>query len=110
MKIRHSSLILKEVLHTNHLGWGMGVLAKHEYLMLTSDAHGVGHCRCRLSVGGNREDLTLSAGIYWKCVCGCAVGRATAPRRLWPPAELAVLPEGGRSSFASGLIICAMTG
>ena len=42
----------------------MGVLAKHEYLMLTSDAHGVGHCRCRLSVGGNREDLTLSAGIY----------------------------------------------
>ena len=78
--------------------------------MLTSDAHGVGHCRCRLSVGGNREDLTLSAGIYWKCVCGCAVGRATALRRLWPPEELAVLPEGGRSSFASGVIICAMTG
>ena len=53
--------------------------------------------------------FTLSAGSYWKCVCGCAVGRATALRRLWPPEELAVLPEGGRSSFASG-VICAMTG
>ena len=78
--------------------------------MLTSDTYGVGHCRGWFSVSGNREDLTLSAGSYWKCVCGCAVGRATALRRLWPPEELAVLPERGRSSFASGVIICAMTG
>ena len=58
----------------------------------------------------NREDLTLSAGIYWKCACGCAGGRVTAPRRLWPPEELAALSEGGGSSFTSGLIICAITG
>ena len=61
-------------------------------------------------VGGNREDLTLSAGTYWKCVCGCAGERATATRWLRPPEELAALSEGGRSSFTPGLIICAITG
>ena len=59
---------------------------------------------------GNREDLTLPVGIYWNCVFGCAGGRVTAPRRLWPPEELAALSEGAGSSFTSGLIICAMTG
>ena len=44
----------------------------------------------------------LSPGIYWKCACGCAGGRVTAPRRLWPPEELAALSEGGGSSFTSG--------
>ena len=58
----------------------------------------------------NREDLTLPAGIYWNCVFGCAGGRVTAPRRLWPPDELAALSGGAGSSFTSGLIICAMTG
>ena len=57
-----------------------------------------------------REDLTLPAGIYWNCACGCAGGRVTAPRRPWPPEELAALSEGGGSSFTSGLIICAITG
>ena len=52
----------------------------------------------------NREDLTLPAGIYWNCVFGSAGGRVTAPRRLWPPDELAALSGG------AGLIICAMTG
>ena len=41
----------------------------------------------------NREDLTLSAGIYWNCVFGCARSVLTAPRRLWPPEELAALSE-----------------
>ena len=45
-------------------------------------------------------------------VFGCAVWRVTAPRRLWPPEELAALSKGVGvgSSSASGLIICAMTG
>ena len=47
----------------------------------------------------NREDLTLSAGINWNCVFGCAGRRVTAPRRLWPPEELAALSEGAGSSF-----------
>ena len=58
----------------------------------------------------NREDLTLSAGIYWNCVFVCAGGRVTVPRRLWPPEELAALSGGAGSSLTSGLIICAMTG
>ena len=53
----------------------------------------VGHCglcyRCLMR--DNREDLTLSAGIYWNCVFVCAGGRVTVPRRLWPPEELAAL-------------------
>ena len=56
----------------------------------------------------NREDLTLSTGIYWNCVFVCAGGRVTV--RLWPPKELAALSGGAGSSLASGLIICAMTG
>ena len=46
---------------------------------------------CRCLVSDNREDLALSAGSHWNCVFGCAEGRATAPRRLWPPEELAAL-------------------
>ena len=61
-------------------------------------------------MSGNREDLTLTAGMNWKWACGCAGGRVTAPRRAWPPEELAALSEGGGSSFTSGLIICAITG
>ena len=61
-------------------------------------------------VGGNREDLTLSAGTYWKCVCGCVGECATATRWLRPPEKLAALSGGGRSSFTPGLIICAITG
>ena len=58
----------------------------------------------------NREDLTLPAGIYSNCACGCVERCVTAPRRPWPPEELTVLPEGSGSSFISGLIICAITG
>ena len=54
--------------------------------------------------GGNREDLTLSAGTYWKYVC--AGECATATRWLRPPGELAALSEG----VTPGLIICAITG
>ena len=58
----------------------------------------------------NREDLTLSAGIYWNCAFGCAGGRVTVLWRLWPPEELAAVSEGAGSSLTSGLIICAITG
>ena len=52
--------------------------------------------------------ILLFGNIYWKCACGCAGGRVTTPRRLWPPEELAALSESGGSSFTSGLITCAL--
>ena len=50
---------------------------------------------CRFSVSGNLEDLTLSAGIYWNCVFGCAGG---VLRRLGGRATNALASASGLSS------------
>ena len=94
-----------------HLSWVTGVQANHEYPMLASNTYGVGHCNSVAGVwvwqpwGPHVARWHLLELRIW-----LRRGRVTAPRRLWPPEELAALSEGAGSSFTSGLIICAMTG
>ena len=49
----------------------------------------------------SRCPLAFIGIVYFEF--GCAGGRVTASRRLWPPEELAALSEGAGSSFTSGL-------